>query len=350
MTRARKILWALGGPLLLLLAIGIFLPSRVHVERSITIDAPAATVFALVNDFHQVAKWSAWQETDPNASYTFAGPPRGVGASMAWDGNIVGNGSQTIVESIPYDRVVTELDLESRGDAKSVFELHSVVSGTELVWSLDAEFGVNLVGRFAGLTLDETFGSDFQTGLASLKAMAERLPRADFSTIEIETLVVDAEDIAFISTTSIPLAAAISESMGDAYFKVLNFMDRNGLEAAGPAMSISRGYRGQDLFFDAAIPVRGITANTPRNAQGVKLGTTYAGTVLRVKHVGSYLKLGQTHDKIAAYLAALGIERNGDAWESYVSDPTRTRESDLITYVYYPIRTTGDFPRQANPD
>ena len=42
--------------------------------------------------------------------------------------------------------------------------------------------------------------------------------------------------------------------------------------------------------------------------------------------------------KIAAYLAALGIKRNGDAWESYVSDPTKVAEADLLTYVYYPIR------------
>ena len=49
------------------------------------------------------------------------------------------------------------------------------------------------------------------------------------------------------------------------------------------------------------------------------------------------LTLGATHRKIAAYLAALGIERAGDAWESYVSDPTKVPESELLTYVYYPI-------------
>ena len=42
--------------------------------------------------------------------------------------------------------------------------------------------------------------------------------------------------------------------------------------------------------------------------------------------------------QITAYLAALGIERNGDAWESYVSDPTRVPESEILTDVYYPIR------------
>ena len=35
---------------------------------------------------------------------------------------------------------------------------------------------------------------------------------------------------------------------------------------------------------------------------------------------------------------ALGIERNGAVWESYVSDPRHVAEGDLLTYVYYPIK------------
>jgi effector-binding domain-containing protein len=344
MLRSRRSLFGLGSFLLLLLAVAVFLPSRVHVERSIVVDAPRATVFALANDFRQIGKWSAWADNDPNAHYSFSGAARGEGASMSWDGNIIGHGSQRIVESIPYDKVVTALELGSRGDARSTVELASLEYGTEVTWSFDASYGLNLLGRFAGLTDERNVGRDFEAGLVNLKSMAERLPRADFSTAEIETLVVDAQDIAFLSATSIPLAAAISEEMGDAYFKVLNFMDQYGLVAAGPAISISRGYRGNDLTFDAAIPVSGIGGDTPHSALGVKLGTTYAGPVIRAKHVGSYVKHGQTHDKIAAYLAALGLERNGDTWESYVSDPTRTAEAELITYVYYPIRGSADRP------
>jgi len=70
----------------------------------------------------------------------------------------------------------------------------------------------------------------------------------------------------------------------------------------------------------------------------VKNGQTYAGQVIRVRHLGSYRTLSTTHRKISAYLAALGIEMAGDAWESYVSDPAKVPEAELLTYVYYPIR------------
>ncbi len=84
--------------------------------------------------------------------------------------------------------------------------------------------------------------------------------------------------------------------------------------------------------------MRGVSDATPRDSAAVKLGQTYSGPAVRVRHTGSYRQLGMTHRKVAAYLAALGLQRNGDAWETYISDPTRVPESELLTDVYYPIR------------
>ena len=77
-------------------------------------------------------------------------------------------------------------------------------------------------------------------------------------------------------------------------------------------MSITRTFVGAELLFDAGIPVRGVTEDTPRESNGVRIGATYGGPVIRVRHVGSYRDLSVTHRKIAAYLAAHGIERNGE--------------------------------------
>ena len=208
---------------------------------------------------------------------------------------------------------------------------------TRVDWRYEIDHGFNLVGRYFGLVQGFIFGAEQEEGLMRLKELAENLPHADFSDIAIEQIIVEAADIAYLRTTSIPEATAISEAMGAAYFSVLSFIDEYGLYDAGAPLSITRTFSGSELVFDAAIPVRGLTAATPRTGESVKIGKTYAGAVIRVKHIGPYRTLGRTHDKIAAYLAALGIERNGDAWESYISDPTRTDEAELLTYVYYPI-------------
>ena len=276
-------------------------------------------------------------DTDSNALITISGPSRGVGASMAWDGQIMGKGSQTIVESVPFRRVVSRLNLGSQGDTTSTFDLLESTGGTRVAWSFDHEFGFNLFGRYFGLMLDSIVGPDYESGLINLQSMAERLPGADFGDTEIEHRTVEAMDIAFLSTSSVPDAKAISDALGDAYFRLLNFIDKHNLAEAGAPMSIGGDFNGSELQFTAAIPIRGLQDQPPADTSGVRLGRSYAGRVIRVKHTGSYRTLGRTHDKIAAYLAALGIKRNGDAWESYVSDPTRVEESELLTYVYYPV-------------
>ena len=57
MSVLKKILLGLVVVVALLIVIGFLLPSTAHVERSTTIDAPAHTVFALVNSFRNFNKW-----------------------------------------------------------------------------------------------------------------------------------------------------------------------------------------------------------------------------------------------------------------------------------------------------
>ena len=338
MPNSRKILTSVGILMLLVVIVGVFLPATVRVERSIQIDAPAASIFALLNDYRQMNQWSPWVDTDPNAMYTISGPPRGLGATMTWDGRIVGQGGQVITTSIPYEQVVNSLNLGGGRIASSSFELRQSGDGTSVAWRFDRDFGLNLAGRYFGLMLDGIVGPDYEKGLVNLKAMAEQLPAADFSDIEIEHRTVEAMDIAWMAATSVPEASAISQALGAAYFELLSFIDKHQLTEAGAPMSIGGTFNGSELQFDAAIPIRGIDEDTPDVDSGIHVGKSYAGRVIRVKHIGSYRNLGQTHDKIAAYLAAFGIQRNGDAWETYVSDPTRVDENELLTYVYYPIQ------------
>jgi effector-binding domain-containing protein len=333
----QKFIYAIAGLIVLLLVVGLALPRHARVQVQTQIDANPATVFALANDFHRYTLWSPWLDTDPNAHVVYSGPVRGVGATMTWDGAIVGTGTQSITASAPFEHIEMTINPGESGEARTWFNFAAENGTTITDWTFETDYGYNVVGRYFALVLEGIIQRDYTKGLASLKDLAETLPRADFSDLEIEQLTVEAADIAYLSTTSVPEPAAMSEAMGDAYFEVLSFIDEHQLTEAGAPLSVTRSFSGARLRFDAAIPVRGIDESTPRDSAGVKIGETYAGKVIRVRHVGSYQSLGATHLKIAAYLAALGIERAGDAWESYVSDPTKVSESELLTYVYYPI-------------
>jgi len=305
----QKLIYGIGAFVALLIIIGFALPRTHQVEATIEIDAHPATVFALVNDFRRFSLWSPWVHTDPNARFLYSGVNRGEGAIMTWDGAIIGNGNRVITESRPYEYVEIAMSPGEPGEARSWFQLTPGVGTTIITWGFEADYGLNIVGRY------------FASMLGGVVAR-----------------VVEADDIAYLSATSRPEPAAIADAMGKAYFQILNFIDKNGLVDAGAPLSITRDFSGSVLAFDAAIPVRGLSDSTPRNTTGVKIGQTYAGQVIRVRHVGSYRLLATTHRKISAYLAALGIRRNGAAWESYVSDPGKVPENELLTYVYYPIR------------
>jgi hypothetical protein len=333
----QKVFYGIAAFVVLLLLVGLALPRYARVDVETRIEAHPATVFALVNDFRRYSLWSPWFDTDPNTRIVYSGPTRGVGATMTWDGAIVGTGTQSITASRPFEHVAATINPGEAGEARFWFELRGNNGTTTATWSFETDYGFNIVGRYFAGMLGGVVRRDYAAGLARLKDLAETLPDADFSDIEIEQIMVDAADIAYLPTTSIPEPAAISEAMGAAYFSILSFIDEQGLTEAGAPMSIMRSFSGSELLFDTAIPVRGISDTTPRDGATVRIGQTYAGKVIRVRHLGSYRSLGTTHRKIAAYLAALGIERAGDAWESYVSDPTRVPESELLTYVYYPI-------------
>lgn len=333
----QKLIAAVAALIILLVVIGLSLPRHARVTVSLDIAARPVTVFALVNDFHRARLWLPSFEADPNARIVFAGPERGIGATITWDGPVLGSGTQTIVDSRPYEHIAMSINPGEPGAARSWFDFVDTGTATTVQWSFEADYGYNLVGRYAALMLNGVIRKDYERGLLSLAAIAATLPGADFSDLEIEQLVVAPVPIAYLATSSAPDPASISDAMGKAYFQILGFIDAHGLSEAGAPLSIMRSFSGTELRFDAAIPVRGSSTELPSDGSGVRIGSTHAGTVIRVKHVGSYRELAVTHRKIAAYLAALGIERNGNAWESYVSDPTKVAEADLLTYVYYPI-------------
>ncbi len=330
-------MYGVGGLLAVLIIIGFALPAQSRFVVSAEVNAPAATVFALVNDMRRVDVWMPISDLDPNAQVIFSGPARGVGSTRTWDGVVAGSGTQAIVESRPHAYVETRLNMGEPGETRTWFELTDGGTRTLVSWGFEHDYGLNLIGRYVGAMITGVIRREYEQGIADLKEYAESLPAANFGDLEIEQIVVDSQDIALRPASSAPDPAAMSEAMGEAYFEILTYIDLHGLADAGAPLAIMRRPRGSELRFDAAIPVRGVNDDTPGVDGAVRLDRTYEGAVIRVRHTGPYRTLGETHRKILAYLAVLGIEQNGDPWESFVSDAAETPEAQLLTWIYYPI-------------
>jgi len=326
--------------LVLLLGVGMLLPRHSHVERSIVIEAPRATVFALVDGFKQFKKWSPWAALDPNATYTLEGPEFGVGAKQSWVGDpkTVGSGSQEIVATQPGESVTSRLEFGEEGPATARFTLVPEAGGTRVTWSLDTDNGPGPIGRWFGLMIDHWVGPDYEKGLVNLKALAEKLPKADFADLTVTAVDAAPMTVAFVASQSSKDTAEIGEAIGAAYTKIVAFMKTEGLEQAGPPITINTRWDDTGYGFDAAIPVdrapaREIPADSP-----VKVKRTYAGKALKIVFKGPYGGMPPSFAKLTAYMAARGYEPAGPPWDEYVSDPGTTPEVELTTNIYQPVK------------
>jgi uncharacterized protein YndB with AHSA1/START domain len=158
-----------------LLVIGFFLPAKYAASRSIVVNAPAEKVFGLVESPKEWKRWSAWNARDPNMAITYSGPEKGVGAKWAWKSASQGDGEMEYTAAEPGRKLVYSLKIPDMG-APSVGEMTFTpeANATRVNWSMHGEMGSNPIQKWFGLFMDKLVGPDFEAGLKSLKAVAEK--------------------------------------------------------------------------------------------------------------------------------------------------------------------------------
>jgi hypothetical protein len=180
----KKIILGIVVMLVVLIAVCLVLvmmqPAHYQVERSATINAPATTVFPLVNDFHKWDSWSPWAKLDPAMKTTFEGPAAGTGAMYSWAGNSqVGEGKMTITESRPSDLIKIKLEFIKPFAATNATDFTFTPSGnaTNVKWTMAGDN--NFIGKAFSLfmNMDKMIGADFEKGLAQMKTVAESGPK-----------------------------------------------------------------------------------------------------------------------------------------------------------------------------
>ena len=152
-------------------------PDTFAVQRSTSIKAPPDRIFPLINDFKRWDAWSPWEKKDPAMKRSYGPTTSGKGAHYAWEGNNdVGQGSMDITESVPPSKVALKLDFVKPFEGHNVVEFTLVPRGesTDVTWSMSgpAPFMSKVMQVF--VNMDRMIGKDFEAGLASLKAAAEK--------------------------------------------------------------------------------------------------------------------------------------------------------------------------------
>lgn len=152
-------------------------PDAFRIERSTSIKAPSEKIFVLINDFNRWSAWSPWEKMDPAMKRTHSGAANGKGAVYAWDGNNkVGQGRMEITDAKPPSLVRIKLDFLKPFAAHNTAEFTLAPQGdtTTVTWAMygPASFMTKVMSVF--VSMDSMVGKDFETGLANMKAVAEK--------------------------------------------------------------------------------------------------------------------------------------------------------------------------------
>jgi polyketide cyclase/dehydrase/lipid transport protein len=147
------------------------------VERSTTIEAPAALIYEQIADFHNWPTWSPWEDIDPDLQRAYSGPQAGVGATYSWSGNRkAGRGRMEITAAEEPVAVAIDLVFEKPFKARNDtgFSLRPEGSGTVVTWTMNGRKTVltRVMGVF--LSMEKLLGPDFEKGLARLKTATEQ--------------------------------------------------------------------------------------------------------------------------------------------------------------------------------
>lgn len=171
----KRIIVAIVALIIIVVAVGFFLPSGFKVQRSVEMAAPPSKVYPLIAAPRQWKNWTVWNQRDPAMEIEYSGPESGVGAKWSWKSKTEGNGAMEFTAVTPDQRVEYRLDFPDLGmTSRGQLLLQPSGAGTRVTMINEGDVGGNPLNRYFAVMMDSLVGSDFEAGLKNLKALAEK--------------------------------------------------------------------------------------------------------------------------------------------------------------------------------
>lgn len=379
MTRFIEFVISLLIVIVLFVVIGLFLPSKRTFVYSIETNRPLATVNDLLNGFSRFKDWNPLVHYDARMTTDVSGPEMGPGAKFSYHSqqHLIGDGSWTIAESVPGQKIVYAIDNNSRGSGKQMiftFERTGQRNqNVKITQEYKVNYGWDLLGRYAGLYVSRNVGDDLKRGLDKFSNFLATIPKFDYGQHPGEFTFVDmpAQDLLTVSTGAKRDNDAIMTQMTVQQSWIKKVMDSNGLVAAGPLRIVTNEFTGTSYGFDVVMPVRKgngapaaaeapASASTSADAAAAEVpdtGPVAAGEPLDVKLEGpvKYLQvparrvamttytgpasgLAQQRDILRAWAMTHGKDTQDRPFEEYLGGIATMMNEDAKFKVYWPIK------------
>lgn len=330
-----KALKIIGITLLILVAlffvVAIFLPSKMHVEESMVINKPASLIYEQVNNFKNWPAWSPWQAHDTAMTSTYEGPEEGVDAKTVWTSKKNGSGSMIIIESKPYEKIVSSLDFGQKGPATNYFEFADEQGGTKVTWGVDIARLSYPEERYYGLLMPGMLKTYMKEGLAKLKEITEAMPDPPNLTI------VELPERKVISVVDSCDWSDMGQKMEQMFGELYGMQHSGKCQFTGAPFTIYHKWDEDTQFsvFENCIPVDHEVANKGR----VQYKVIPATRAVKGEYFGPYDQMYGMYVALDHYVKDFSLEESGGPIEEYITDPTQEPDtSKWQTNIYFPVR------------
>ncbi len=305
---------------------------KMNISRSITIDAPTTKIFQTLTDFSAWKVWSPWLISEPEAVVDV----RPDGNSYSWEGKRIGSGDMSISGSKDNESIDYDLNFFKpwKSSSKVRFLLKPEGDQTKVTWIMDSSLPFFMF--WMKKSMEAFVGMDYERGLRMLKEYVEKGEIDSQLEFKGESSYPGCKYIGITSEASIDqLGKLMSEDFG----KLWSFFGDDHSNIAGDSFSIYHKWDmvGKQAKYTSGIPVKEIPTSLP---DGIKSGEIPATKVHTLRHVGSYVHLGN------AWTTLYSMQRNKEfksakgihPFETYVNMPGQVPDKDLITDIHFPVK------------
>ncbi|KFF02715.1 SRPBCC family protein [Flavobacterium reichenbachii] len=174
----KKILVILILIMSIVLIAAYFMPRNYAVEREITINKPADSIFNYVRYLQNQNEFSVWANIDPKMKSTIKGTDGSVGAISVWQSDVkeVGEGEQEITKITEGKRLDFSLRFKKPMEDNAIAFISTdaiTTNQTKVKWGISGVIPYPSNIMLPMLHLDKMIGNDLQKGLENLKAKME---------------------------------------------------------------------------------------------------------------------------------------------------------------------------------
>ena len=313
-------------------------PTKMEFQETETMEAPPAMVYNIVNDFKKWEDWSPWMDMDPDAVNTYSVKTEGVGANWSWKGEEVGEGSQTITESVPHERINTKLLFGGwDGEAHANWTFEKEGEKTKVTWNFEGS-ETPFIFRPFNLLMKGGLKETYVKGLNSIKDIVEeRAKDKVYNGYKINEVYRGQKH--YVMNRQVVKQENITQFYSQNLGAIFTKAQGSNIEMDGMPSGLFYSWNQSNGTTDmaAAIPVK-----TPTNIPGFISQSLPDGTAVQVDYYGDYNKTEKAHNAIDAYLKDNGLLVNYPVIEEYVTDPTTEKDPSkwLTKITYFTISST----------